>query len=181
MSSPLLATTSRGLVQQSLSVAGGALGLFRLGLGTDKRYSLGCIISSLPQTLLCPTMRTRLATIPVLALLLCACATQNVSTQASPAKLTTYVYAYQEGSNPNNHVKHSLFLIGDGPSGQARYTAAAFQNGARYSLASSGNGTFTISGSEVVVKAGGLDAKGAIKPGEYIEFGSKRYSFAMKM
>lgn len=126
-------------------------------------------------------MRTRLAAIPALALLLAACASQNAGTQAAPAKLTTYVYAYQEGSNPNNHVKHTLFLIGDGPSGQARYTAAAFQNGARYSLASSGNGTFTITGSELVVKAGGLDAKGVIKPGESIEFGPQRYSFAMKM
>jgi hypothetical protein len=33
-------TTSRGLVQQGLSFAGGALGLFQLGLATDKRYSL---------------------------------------------------------------------------------------------------------------------------------------------
>ena len=44
-----------------------------------------------------------------------------------------------------------------------------------------GNGIFTISGSELAVNAGGLDAKGVIKPGEYIELGSQRYSFAMKM
>jgi hypothetical protein len=71
--------------------------------------------------------------------------------------------------------------MGDGPSGQARYTAAAFQNGARYSLATSGSGTYTISGAEIVVKSGGLDAKGTIKPGEYIQLGQQRYSFAMKM
>jgi hypothetical protein len=41
ISSPLPATTSRGSVQQGLSVAGGALGLFLLGLATDERYSLG--------------------------------------------------------------------------------------------------------------------------------------------
>jgi hypothetical protein len=34
---------SRDSVQQGLSVAGGALGLFQLGLATDKRYSLGHI------------------------------------------------------------------------------------------------------------------------------------------
>jgi hypothetical protein len=41
ISSPLPATTSRGSVQQGLSIAGGALGLFQLGLATDKRYFLG--------------------------------------------------------------------------------------------------------------------------------------------
>jgi hypothetical protein len=41
ISTPLSATTSRGSVQQGLSVAGGALGLFQLGRATDKRYSLG--------------------------------------------------------------------------------------------------------------------------------------------
>jgi hypothetical protein len=45
ISSPLPATTSCGSVQQGLSVAGGALGLFQLGLATDKRYSLGCWMS----------------------------------------------------------------------------------------------------------------------------------------
>ena len=37
---PLTAATSRGSVQQGLSVAGGALGLFQLDRATDKRYSL---------------------------------------------------------------------------------------------------------------------------------------------
>jgi hypothetical protein len=37
----LPATTLRGSVQQGLSVAGGALDFFQLGLATDKRYSLG--------------------------------------------------------------------------------------------------------------------------------------------
>jgi hypothetical protein len=133
------------------------------------------------ETLLFPAMRTRLAVIPALAVLLSAAASQDAGAQAAPAKLPTYVYAYQEGSDPGNHIKHTLFLVGDGSSGPARYTAAAFQNGARYSLTTSGNGTFTISGSELAVKAGGLDAKGVIKPGEYIELGSQRYSFAMKM
>jgi hypothetical protein len=40
ISSPLPATTSCGSVQQGLSVAGGALDFFPLGLATDKRYSL---------------------------------------------------------------------------------------------------------------------------------------------
>jgi hypothetical protein len=40
ISFPLSATTSRGSVQQGLSVAGGALGLFQLGLATGKRYVL---------------------------------------------------------------------------------------------------------------------------------------------
>jgi hypothetical protein len=44
ISSPLPATTSCGSVQQGLSVAGGALGLFQLGLATDKRYSLSLLI-----------------------------------------------------------------------------------------------------------------------------------------
>jgi Meiotically up-regulated gene 113 len=39
-SSPLPATTSRGSVQQGLSVAGGALGFFQLDLATDKHYLL---------------------------------------------------------------------------------------------------------------------------------------------
>jgi hypothetical protein len=37
---PLTAATSRGSIQQGLSVAGGALDFFHLGLATDKRYSL---------------------------------------------------------------------------------------------------------------------------------------------
>jgi hypothetical protein len=40
ISFPLPATTQRGSVQQGLSVAGGTLGFYQLGLATDKRYSL---------------------------------------------------------------------------------------------------------------------------------------------
>jgi uncharacterized membrane protein YciS (DUF1049 family) len=40
----LTAITSRGSVQQVSSAAGGTLGLFQLGLATDKRYSLGLIM-----------------------------------------------------------------------------------------------------------------------------------------
>jgi Hypothetical protein (DUF2513) len=43
---PLPATTQHGSVQQGLSVAGGSLGFFQLGLATDKRYSLAIKIGS---------------------------------------------------------------------------------------------------------------------------------------
>ena len=39
----LTRTPQRGSVPQSLSVAGGVLGFYQLGLATDKRYSLGVI------------------------------------------------------------------------------------------------------------------------------------------
>jgi FRG domain len=46
ISSPLPATTSRGAVQQGLFVARGTLDFFKLGLATDKHYSLEVILEN---------------------------------------------------------------------------------------------------------------------------------------
>ena len=109
------------------------------------------------------------------------CAGQPAATPVQPAKQPAYVYTFKEGSGDKKYTLHTLFIIGDAASGAARYTAGAFDNGARGSLATSGFGTYSIAGPAITVKAGGLDAKGTIKPNEYIDLGGHRYAFAMKM
>ncbi|MEJ6004914.1 hypothetical protein WG899_05105 [Paucibacter sp. AS339] len=104
-----------------------------------------------------------------------------VVTSAQAPQEPVYIYAYQEGEDPNNHVKHTLFIIGDGAKGAARYTAASFVNGKRSSLASSGSGTYTTAGDSITVKAGKLDGNGPFKKGESIEIGEQKFVFAMKM
>lgn len=126
-------------------------------------------------------MQPRRLLLALLPSLLIACTAQPLTPQPSASRLTTYVYAYQEGNDPKDHVKHTLFIVGDGPSGMARYVAASFKDGARYSLASSGNGSYRIDGEKITVKAGALDATGVIKTNAYVELGTRRFSFAMKM
>ena len=110
------------------------------------------------------------------------CATPpSQSGTSALARLPAYMYAYQEREDPKDHVKHSIFLIGDGPTGVVRYTAAAFRDGARYSLASSGNGKFTVIGSEITINAGGLNGTGTYVPGKSITINGMDFSFAMKM
>lgn len=100
---------------------------------------------------------------------------------AQPTRQALHIYAFQEGEDPNNHTKHTLFLVGDGDSGPARYTAASFSNGTRFSLASSGSGTFSIQGEVLTLKAGKLEGTGVIKKGEYVEVGGLRFAFARTM
>lgn len=114
------------------------------------------------------------------------CAGPTTEMAAQPAKQPIYVYAYTEGGKKKPQkgeavFTHTLFIMGDGTAGNARYSAAAFENGARASLTTSGDGTYSIAGTAITVKAGGLDAKGTIKPNEYIELGGNKYTFAMKM
>jgi hypothetical protein len=100
---------------------------------------------------------------------------------AQPAKQPIHVYAFQEGDDPSQHTKHTLFLVGDGDAGVARYTAASFQNGTRYSLASSGSGTWSAEGEVFKIKAGKLEGSGVIKRGEFVQVAGLRFAFAMKM
>lgn len=74
-----------------------------------------------------------------------------------------------------------LYLVGDGPSGGMDYQEVIWKNGDRYPQPSSGDGTYTINGTAITVKAGGLSAKGTIKPNEYIDLGGKRYQFLTKL
>ena len=127
-------------------------------------------------------MRVSLLVATVFAAALAGCATQPTAQQPqSSGRTAIYMYAFEEPGGPGTVIKHSLFLSGEGPTGQARYTAAAFKDGTRATLPTSGTGTYTINGSEITVKAGGLDAKGTIRPGEAVQFGAKRYGFAMKI
>ncbi len=100
---------------------------------------------------------------------------------AQGARETIYVYAYQEGVAPNDHTKHTLFIVGDGDKGASRYTAASFSNGRRYSLASSGSGTYSIEGEAITIKAGKLEGTGVFKRGEYIEIGTHKFIYATKL
>jgi hypothetical protein len=115
-------------------------------------------------------------------ILLAGCAAVPIpQARTTIASQATYLYFHQQGDDPKNNVKHSLFLTGDGTNGLVRYTAAAFNNGTRYSLTSSGNGTFTSSGSEITIKAGGLDGRGEFIPGKSITINGMTFSFAMKL
>ena len=105
----------------------------------------------------------------------------HLSASAQTNKEPVFIYAYQEGTDPNNHEKHTLFLIGEGEKGTARYTAASFSNGTRYSLATSGSGTYAIEGESITIKAGKLEGTGTHKRGEFVEVGTQKFVFARKM
>lgn len=123
----------------------------------------------------------RLLVAALLVSIFLGCAGEQAATQVQPAKQSIYVYSYEEQGSDKSRIVHTLFIMGDAPAGGARYTAAAFKDGARYSLATSGDGNYAIVDKAITVKAGGLDAKGTIKPNEYIDLGGKKYTFAMKM
>lgn len=126
--------------------------------------------------------RLLLAAMSATAIAISGCATSpSQSGTNALARQPAYMYAYQEREDPKDHVRHSIFLIGDGPTGFVRYTAAAFKDGARYSLASSGNGRFTITGAEITINAGGLNGTGTYIPGKAITINGMQFSFAMKM
>jgi hypothetical protein len=136
------------------------------------------IFSHLPRSI---AMRSRLLLITALALLFSACATQPSQPAQNSLSGPTDVYSFQEGDNPNNHVKHTLFLIGNAASGPARYTAAAFVNGTRSSLSSSGGGTYSVAGNEITIRAGALNGKGVFLPGKQVDIDGKKFTFAMTM
>jgi hypothetical protein len=123
----------------------------------------------------------RLSTSAVLAFalsMLAACAalpagTPTRTTAAATEPIT--FYAYREGSD-TQYIVHTIALVGEA-NGNARYTAALFKDGARYSLATSGSGTFSVENDAITIKAGGLNGKGSIKLNEHITIDGKRYSF----
>jgi hypothetical protein len=114
-----------------------------------------------------------------LACSLCLAAAPAVIAQAK--REPVFVYAYQEGEDPNEHVKHTLMLVGEGDEGAARYTAASFSQGKRYSLAVSGSGSFSIDGEVLKIRAGKLEGTGVIRKGEFIQVGEQRFRYATRL
>ncbi len=92
-----------------------------------------------------------------------------------------HVYVCIEGEPSAKHVKHTLFFFGEGNEGTLRYVAASFENGKRYSLASSGTGSFAVQGDSVLIKAGGLNATGTFHRKDRVVMGHLTFTYEMTM
>jgi hypothetical protein len=109
------------------------------------------------------------------------CAGQQAITPAQTPIRYIYIYKYEEPRPDKTKTSYSLYLVGDGPSGGMDYQEFVWKDGAQSPQSTSWDGTYSITGTEIAVKTGRLNAKGTIKPNEYIDIGGKRYTFFRKL